>query len=148
MSHEHPDHLDAELVLRVYELRREELMRKSRDALMREFWPRTYEDVKAVTSDYTHPLNAAYRQVGTYWEMVYGLVRHGIVNAEYFLESNGEGLFLFGKVQPFLEQIRQDGSPRSFANAEWVATQCAAGRGMYETIRARLQKMAEARAKG
>ena len=55
-----------------------------------------------------HELNRAFRQVGTFWEMAYGMVKHGIVHAGYFLESNGEGFFLFAKIQPYLEDYRRD----------------------------------------
>src|SRR3954468_10463539 len=94
VSKERPDHHDAELVLRVYEMRREPVMRESRGEIARNFWPKSYEDVMAVVKG-DHPLNPAFRQVGSFWEMVYGIARHGIVHADYFLESNGEGLFLF-----------------------------------------------------
>ena len=144
MSREHPDHHDAELVLRVYDMRRETIMRESRDA-MAQFWPQNYEDVIALTRA-DHPLNRAYRQVGTYWEMVYGMVKHGIVHPDYFLESNAEGMFLFAKVQPYLERYRQEANPASFRNAEWVCTQCPAGQRTYEIIKARVAKMAAARA--
>jgi hypothetical protein len=90
MSKEHPDHHDAELAFRAYELRRESVMRDSRNAINRDFWPKSFADVQAVTKA-DHPLNAAWRQTATYWEMVYGTVRHGIANADYFMESNGGG---------------------------------------------------------
>jgi len=141
---DHPDHHDAELVLKLYELRREPVMRESRYAMTFKFWPKAYEDFIAVTKP-DHPMNAALRQVGTYWEMVYGMVRHGIVNPGYFLESNGEGLFLLAKVEPFLEQYRAAGSPRAFRNAEWVAKECPEGRELYEVIKARVRKLAESR---
>src|SRR5262249_15694831 len=102
MSIEKPDHHDADLVLRVYEMRREAVRRQSRDGILMEVWAKSYEDFIAVTKR-EHPLNAAFRQAGTYWEMVYGMVKHGIVHPGYFLETNGEGLFLFAKVQPYLE---------------------------------------------
>lgn len=140
-----PDHHDAELVLKVYDLRREATMRQSRTAILRQFWPKSYEDVKAVTSNPEHPLNAPLRQVGSFWEMVYGMVKHGIVHPGYFLESNGEGLFLFAKMDPYLAQYRKDGSPSSFKNAEWVARECPDGQRLYEGIRARVKKMAEGR---
>jgi hypothetical protein len=145
MSREHPDHHDAELVLRVYEMRREQVMRESRDAIA-QFWPQSYEDVIALTKA-DHPLNRAYRQVGSYWEMVYGMVRHGIVHPDYFLESNAEGFFLFAKVHPYLERYRQEANPSSFRNAEWAATQSPAGQRIYEIIKGRVAKMAAARAK-
>jgi hypothetical protein len=65
MSREFPDHHDAELVLKLYELRREAVMRQSRDALNAQFHPKTFDEFAAVTKS-DHPLNPAYRQVGTY----------------------------------------------------------------------------------
>ena len=144
MAKDTPDHHDAELVLKLYELRRETVMRDSRDAIATQFWPRSFEDLLAVTKR-DHHLNRPFRQVGTYWEMAYGMVKHGIVNAEYFLESNGEGFFLFAKVHPFLEAYRREVSPYGFRNAEWAALKCPPGRDMFEGIQARVKKQAEAR---
>ena len=110
MSKEHPDHHDAELAFRAYELRRESVMRDSRNAINRDFWPKSFADVQAVTKA-DHPLNAAWRQTTTYWEMVYGMVKHGIVNADYFMESNGEGMYLFARVAPYLERVPPRGIP-------------------------------------
>ena len=138
MAKEKPDHHDAQLVMQVYDLRRE-----SRNALG-QFWPKTYDDVLAVVKP-EHPMNAAFRQVSTYWEMVYGMVKHGVAHPGYFLESNGEGMFLFAKIEPFLQAYRKDYSPRAFQNAEWVATQCPEGRALYEYFRARVRKLAETR---
>jgi len=137
-----PDHRDAELVLRVYELRREATMRASRDALNREFWPRGIEDVKPLLAP-DHPLNAAYRQVGTYWEMVYGMVRHGIVPADYFMESNGEGRLLCAKLQPYLEELRPLVGPRAHLNAEWVSRETEPGRALMERFGARIRQRLE-----
>ena len=132
------DWQDADLVLRLYDLRRETVMRASRDAMNARFRPRNYEEFLAVTRP-EHPDNAAFRQVSTYWEMVYAMARHGIVNPEYFVESNREGLLLFAKVQPFLAQFRQDASPTAFRNAEWVATQTDAGRMAFAMFEKRLK---------
>jgi hypothetical protein len=144
MAKEHPDHHDAELVLRVYELRREPVMRQSRQEVISTFWPHSYEEALMVTKS-TSPLNAAYRQVSSYWEMVYGIARHGIVHADYFLESNGEGLFLFARMAPYLERYRADVSVGAFRNAEWVATETATGRRLFEVFSARVKKILETR---
>ncbi len=144
MAKDHPDHHDAEIVMRLYDLRRESVMRESRDILNTQFWPRTYEDVLAVTKR-DHELNRAFRQVGTYWEMAYGMVKHGIVNAGYFLESNAEGFFLFAKIQPHLEAYRREVNPLAFRNVEWVAEESPEGRAVYATIQARVAKLAAAR---
>jgi hypothetical protein len=142
MSKERPDHHDAELVLRVYELRREPVMRQSRSELNRNFWPRTFDELLAVTRP-DNPLNAAFRQVGSFWEMTYGIARHGIVHPDYFLESNGEGLFLYARVAPFVERYRAEHSPLAFLNAEWAATETAAGRRLYEIFLGRVKKVLE-----
>ena len=138
-----PDHHDAELALRVYEMRREAVMRESR-AAMSQFWPKTYEDVLAVTKG-DHPLNAAYRQVGSFWEMVYGFAKHGVVHPDFWLESNGEGLLLFAKVAPHLERLRAEVSPTAFRNAEWVSRESAEGRRLFGVFTARVQKMLASR---
>jgi hypothetical protein len=144
MSKESPDHHDAELMLRVYELRRDPVMRESRRSLLYEFWPQSGDDVAALVK-VDHPLNVAYRQVTTYWEMVYGMVRHGIVHAEYFLETNGEGLFVFAKLAPHLERLRTEHTPNVLRNAEWVARECPPGQKIFETVSARVRRLAEAR---
>ena len=138
MSKTTPDWHDADLVLRLYDLRREPVMRASRDAMNARFHPRNYEDFIAITKP-DHPDNAAFRQVSTYWEMVYAMARHGVVNAEYFVESNREGMLLYTKVQPFIERFRQEMSPTAFRNAEWVATQTDAGRATFAMFEKRLK---------
>ncbi len=139
-----PDYQDADLVLRVYEMRREAVMRSSRDAINGKFWPANYDEAKAIIAA-THEFNAAYRQMGTYWEMVYGLVKHGIVNAEYFMETNGEGLLLYAKMEPYVEQLRKEFNPYVFLNAEWAGRETQRGRGQLEVFRGRVKKALEAR---
>ena len=134
-----PDHHDAELAIRVYELRREPVMRDSRAAINQKFWPKTFEDVAAIVKG-DHPLNPAYRQVGSYWEMVYGFAKHGIVHPDFWLESNGEGLFVFAKVAPFLEQIRKEFNPTAYRNAEWIAREAAEGRRIFGMFSERVKK--------
>ena len=99
-----PDHHDAELVLKLYELRREAIMRESRAALIAKFHPTSFEDIQAILKG-EHPLNAAYRQVSTFWEMVYSMARHGAIHAEFLMESSGEGLLLFSRIEPRSESV-------------------------------------------
>lgn len=134
-----PDHHDADIVLRLYEMRREPVMRESRNLLNRTFWPATADELLAVAKS-DHPMNAAFRQVSTYWEMAYGMVRHGVLHADFMLDSNGEGLFLYARVAPFLEEYRRATSARAFRNAEWVATQTDMGRQVAAHFTERVQK--------
>ncbi|MFK7740276.1 MAG: hypothetical protein AB8H80_08125 [Planctomycetota bacterium] len=118
MSKHAPDHHDADLVIKLYDLRREAVMRESRDAINGEWWPKNEAEMLAVMAP-DHSLNRAFRQVGTYWEMVYGMAKHGVVNAEFLLENTGEGMLLYAKVEPYLAAIRKHNS-RAFVNAEWM----------------------------
>ena len=144
MAKQTPDHHDAELLIKVYDLRRETVMRESRRAILWDFWPQSWDDVQALLAG-SHPLNAAYRQVASYWEMVYSFARHGIVHPEFWVENNGEGLFLFGKIDPYLAKLREASSPVAFRNAEWMARECSDGRAAYGRIQARLAKLAAKR---
>jgi hypothetical protein len=141
MIKEKPDHHDAELVLKLYDLRRETVMRQSR-AAMGQFLPRTYEELIAVTQP-NHPSNAAWRQVSSYWEMAWSFARHGVCNPDFLIENTTEGLFLFAKVLPHLERFRKEVSPTAFRNAEWMATQCESGRQRLEMVQRRIRQMLE-----
>ncbi len=140
MLKESPDHLDADLVLKIYDLRREAVMRESRNAINSKYWPRNADEALAVLKP-DHPLNAAFRQTSTYWEMVYGMARHGIIHPEFLVENNGEGLLLFARVEPYLTQFRQAGSPRTFQNAEWIVGQASTAQRIMETFRARVARV-------
>lgn len=142
MIKERPDHHDAELVLKLYDLRREAVMRQSRNTMFA-FLPRSYEELLAVTQP-NHPSNAAWRQVSSYWEMAWSFARHGVCNPDFLMENTTEGLFLYVKVLPHLERFRKEISPSAFRNAEWITTQCEAGRQRLEMVRGRVQKMMEA----
>ncbi len=144
MLNEAPDHHDADLILKLYDLRRETVMRESRNAINAKFWPRNADEALAITAT-DHPLNIAYRQTSGYWEMVYGIARHGIVPADFLVENNGEGLFLFARVEPYVEKIRQAGFPRAFRNAQWVATGSETGIAMMEGLRLYIKRALEAR---
>ena len=139
MQKDYPDHHDAELVLKLYDLRREPVMRASRDAIVRQFLPRSAADVLAVAQR-EHPLNAAFRQVSTYWEMVFGMGRHGIIEPNFLAENSGEGLVVFAKIEPFLADYRATAGPRAFRNAEWMATECETGRQMFASVRERVAR--------
>ncbi len=139
-----PDHHDADLILKLYDLRREAVMRESRNAINSRFWPRNAEEAVAITAS-DHPLNLAYRQTSGYWEMVYGIARHGIVPADFLVENNGEGLLLFARVEPYVENIRQAGFPRAFRSAQWVATNSETGKALMDSFRPYVKRVLESK---
>lgn len=138
------DHHDAELTLKLYELRREPVMRDARNAINSQFFPKSIDDVVAVTKT-DHPLNAAFRQVASYWEMTYALAKHGVVQPEFMLESCSEGLYLYAKVHPYLAQIREVYNPDLFRNAEWIADSCDLARARIAFFTKRVQATMAAR---
>jgi len=98
---------DAEIILKLYELRTEPVMRQARAWIGGEFWPKTAADFFAVFDNPGDPHNPWLRQVITYWEMAAAMVLHGAVSAELFVDCNGEGFFLLAKFAPFLDAVRE-----------------------------------------
>jgi hypothetical protein len=98
---------DAEIILKLYELRTEALMREARAWVTGQFWPATVEEYFAVALNPADPHNAFLRQVLSYWEMAAAMVVHGALSAELFVDCNGEGFFLLAKFAPLLEAIRE-----------------------------------------
>ena len=131
-----PDHHDADLVLKLYDLRREPVMRQSREEVIGKFLPKSVEEATAVLNS-SHPMYKAFSQVSTYWEMAFGFAKHGVLHPEFMLESSSEGILLFSRVEPYLEKLRET-RPRSFRNAEWITSHTEAGKALLESYRARL----------
>ncbi len=116
---------DAQVVMRLYDLRREAELRKARHWFTAEFWPNSADDVLKVATTFPSQENAWLRQVGGYWDMATALVLHGAVNEQLFLEPgiSGEMSFIFAKIYPFLKEIREKmNNPDAWANIEKVAT--------------------------
>ncbi len=94
---------EAGLILNLYNLRREETMRKARDWYFRDFNPQSFADFNAAMFGE----NSAYlRMVISYWEMAAALVKNGAVSLELFSDSNGEHIGVFSKIEPLLGEIR------------------------------------------
>lgn len=98
---------DAEIILKLYELRTEPLMRQARAWMTGEFWPNTPEEFFAVVQNPADPHNAYFRQVTSYWEMAAAMVLHGAVSADLFVDCNPEGFFILAKFAHILEEIRE-----------------------------------------
>jgi hypothetical protein len=103
---------DAELILKLYEMRREETLRKSRRFMIFDFQPKTLEELRAVSRDVGSQYNSAWRQTISYWEMASSLVLRGALDADLFLDSNGEGILIYAKFHHFhAETEKESGNP-------------------------------------
>jgi hypothetical protein len=131
---------DAEIILKLYELRTEAVMRQARAWIGGEFWPRTPEEFFAVADNPAHPHNASFRQVTTYWEMAAAMVLHGAVSAELFVDCNGEGFFLLAKFAPLLEAIREK-IPGFMIKTSELVNRFSAAAQRFETIQKRVEAM-------
>jgi hypothetical protein len=98
---------DAEIILKLYSLRTESLLRQARAWVGGEFWPTTADELLGVLLNPQDAHNAHLRQVLSYWEMAAAMVLHGAVSAELFVDCNGEGFFLLAKFAPIMEAVRE-----------------------------------------
>jgi len=117
-----PTTADAELIMKLYDLRREAEIRKARNWWIG-FWPESADDILKIATALGTQENAWLRQVGGYWEMAASFVLHGALNRDLFLEPSfsGEMFVFFGKVEPFLKEVRDKmQNPAIFANVEKV----------------------------
>ena len=113
---------DAELILKLYEMRREETLRKGRRFLVFEFQPTTLEELRAVSRDIKSEHNPSWRQVLSYWEMAASLVLRGGLDPDLFLDSNREGILIYAKFHHFhAETEKQSGNPFMGKTAELIA---------------------------
>ena len=109
-------HADADLILKLYDLRREPVCRAARTFFM-QWEPTTEHEVKQVVSDHKRQDNAFVRQATTYWEMAFSLANTGAIDSELFAKNCGEGIIFALKCQHLAKKFPGAWS-RSMAEAE------------------------------
>jgi hypothetical protein len=133
----------AHLILKLYEQRREETLRKARDFMVT-FDPKSFDEV---VSGYMGPNSAYIRMVLSYWEMAASLVVNGAIDEKMFNDANGEHFLVFSRYQPYLPQLREMfQNPNFLKNLEQV---CLSGPNALEkldSIRTRIRQMLAKRA--
>jgi hypothetical protein len=133
-----PTAADAQMILQLYDFRREPEMRKARSWWAGSFWPENADDYLKVANAYSIPENAWLRQVISYWEMAAALVLREALNEDLFFDCCGEMWFVLSKVSPFLKEARAKmQSPQLLAHMEKLATKTQAGRERLKTLEAR-----------
>jgi hypothetical protein len=106
---------EAGLILKLYELRREETMREARNWYFRDFNP---ESLGEFTAALFGEHSGHVRMVVTYWDMAAALVNRGAINLDLFTEANGEHIGVFSKIEPLLDDIRKTFGPQFATNLE------------------------------
>src|SRR5258705_14016778 len=109
---------DALVILKLYELRSEALMRAARAWFFTEFSPQSGREIVALLQS-GEKASAYYRMVASHWEVASALVNTGGIDAEMFQAANTEHLVVFAKLQPFIAEIRETiGEPDYLTNLE------------------------------
>jgi hypothetical protein len=145
-----PTAADAELILKLYDLRREAEIRKARNWWLVTFWPESTEDFMKIGGAMGTQENNWLRQVAGYWSMVASLTLAGTVNQELVLDPSfsGEMFFIFAKIKPFLQDLRAKmKNPRMFANIEKLITGSKQGREWLKYVEGQVAARREAMAK-
>lgn len=145
-----PTAADAELILKMYDLRREAEMRKARNWWVVDFWPQNVDDIIKVSTALGTQENAWLRQVGGYWNLAASLALAGTVSEDLFLEPSfsGEMFLIFSKLQPFLKELRSKmKNPHIFANVEKLITSSKKGREFLTVMEGQLAARREAMGK-
>lgn len=121
-----PTYDDANLILRLYEMRRDERMREARAWFTAHFRPKQWEDLATLVPPGSHE-NASYRMVISYWDMVASFIVTGVLNKELFFQSGRELLVVYERLRVVLPGIRDAyKDPSYMANLERVGLDFAA----------------------
>lgn len=137
---------DAQLILQLYDLRREAEMRKARHWWFTQFWPKDADDFMKIAFSSGSQENNWLRQVTGYWSMAASFVLQGALSAELFLQPavSGEMFIVFAKVYPFLKELRQKaGDPEMFGTIEKAIMSSKYGRERFKFMVKRVEMMRE-----
>ena len=136
-------HEDADLILKLYDLRREPVMREARNWMFT-FNPTSVQDVMA-TMVGEH--SGHFRMVISYWDMACAMVTNGAIDEELFNQTNGEHIFVYMKIQPVIEGLRAMFDNQEFLkNLETVVKRIPDIETKLPAMRERMSKFAAMRA--
>lgn len=144
-----PSVADAQLILQLYDLRREAEMRKARQWWTAEFFPQNADEFLKVSHAMGTQQNNWLRQVLGYWGMATSFVLEGVLNEDLFLQPafSGEMFLVFAKVHPFLKELREKmGDPHAFRNLELVASRTKFGRERLQLMAKRVELLRQKKA--
>jgi hypothetical protein len=134
----------ADLILKLYDLRREEKMRDARDWFLT-FAPNSAQEIMVfmVNAETSGKL----RMVVSYWDMAATLVNHGAIDEAMFNETAGEHVMVFSKIEPFVAELREMfGNPNFLLNLEKLVMRMPNAKETLQNRREMMTRMLQARA--
>lgn len=135
----------ADLIMKLYDLRREATMREARNWYVISFFPESAQDI--ITALVAPESSAFFRMVTSYWDMAAGFVNRGAIDEDMFHDSAGECLIVFAKVEPYIEEVRSIvGNPKMLASLEALIRRIPDVDNILAQRREMIKRMAAARA--
>ena len=133
----------ADLLMKLYDLRREPAMREARAWFAADFNPTTFEEVQQALRG---PMSPQFRMVTSYWDMAASFVNNGAIDETMFNDANAEQFVVFAKIEPFVAEYRQMmGNPAAWAHIEKVVMKTPGAKERLAATRERFRAMAAAR---
>lgn len=105
-----PVHADAELMLRLYEIRRDPELRQARKWFLTEFKPAGWSDIKSRYLSHSDE-DRWFRMTTSYWEMVGTLVNRAVLHSELFFDHTGEDIVTWERCKAWIADARADIRP-------------------------------------
>ena len=132
---------DIDLILKLYELRREPTMRQARSYVGGKFAPKSAEEMVAIVKAGT-PESGYMLQVYGYWDMVAAFVHDGPLNERLVYDTCQEMYFQYAKIQPYLAEFRRlMNLPEWMRGIERLVEGSAEGRERLKQMRANLERL-------
>jgi hypothetical protein len=139
-------HEDANLILKLYDLRREPVMREARK-FVGGLNITSADQIVALYMDFASEQNAYLRQATSFWEMAASLVLHGALNEGLFLDNAGELFFIYAKFHPYIAEIREKlQAPGFLAHSEKLIHRSPEAQDRLRSMLERQRMMAQRRA--
>lgn len=137
-----PTPADADIILKLYDLRREAVMRKARDYILIHFWPQSEEEFQQTVLTPGEP-NTYFRQVLSYWDMACSMANRGAVDAQLFFDSANEPFLIYTKFKKFIPYVRQNWNSEFLNHIEKFVTSTPEARERLSAFEPRAKKMFE-----
>jgi len=135
----------ADLLMKLYDLRREATMREARNWYGVSFFPESAQDI--MTALIASESSAYLRMVISYWDMAASFVNRNAINEDMFNDVSGECVMVFAKLEPFIGELRTIlGNPKMLSNLETLIMRMPDAKNLLEGRREMVKRIVAARA--